>query len=153
MAWATAREELNRYTTTLHTINSSIVKLGKLTVATKVYRGIGGMALPAAFWTPNEYGVMGGVESAFMSTTLNKAVAVGYAAGRGTGIVFEIQQGMVDRGADISWLSQYPHEREILFGPLTGLEVQGTRIEGTVVVIEARREPAVLNTFHLVIIV
>jgi hypothetical protein len=30
------------------------------------------------------------------------------------GIVIEVQQGMVNRGADISWLSQYPHEREIL---------------------------------------
>ena len=79
-AWATARAACNRYTTTLHCINSAIVRLGKLTVASKVYRGIGGMALPDAFWTPNEFGVMGGVESAFMSTTLNKAVAVVRAA-------------------------------------------------------------------------
>ena len=47
---------------------------------------------------------------------------MGYASGS-TGIVFEIQQGMVDRGADIGWLSQYPHEREILFGPLTVCQV------------------------------
>mgnify|MGYP002053436878 CR=1 FL=1 len=40
------------------------------------------------------------------------------------GIVLEIRQGMVNRGADISWLSQYPHERETLFGPLTGIEVR-----------------------------
>ena len=40
---------------------------------------------------------------------------------------------MVNRGADISWLSQYPHEKEILFGPLTGIEVLDTRIDGTVV--------------------
>ena len=40
--------------------------------------------------------------------------------------------GMVDRGADISWLSQYPHEKEILFAPLTGLEVQGSRVDGSV---------------------
>ena len=45
----------------------------------------------------------------------------------GPGVVFSIQQGMVDRGADIGWLSQYPHEKEILFGPLTGLEVRSTR--------------------------
>ena len=44
--------------------------------------------------------------------------------------------GMTDRGADISWLSQYPHEAEVLFGPLTGIEVQRTRIDGSVVVIE-----------------
>ena len=123
-----------------------------------------------------------------MSTTLTRGVAMGYAAGdvNKPGIVIEVQQGMVNRGADISWLSQYPHEEEcaapatflptrecalhalassttvaatkvlhphfaqvpsmislppshttrILFGPLTGIEVLRTRIEGTVVVIE-----------------
>ena len=50
-----------------------------------------------------------------MSTTTEQSVAMGYASGqRSAGIVIEVQQGMVDRGADISWLSQYPHEREIL---------------------------------------
>ena len=33
-------EHLNTYVTTLHAINSSIVKLSKLTVASKVFRGI-----------------------------------------------------------------------------------------------------------------
>jgi NLR family CARD domain-containing protein 3 len=104
---------LNKYTTTLHGINSAIIKLGKLTKATKVYRGIAGMALPDDFWEPNEHGVRGGVEPAFMSTTLNKEVAMDYAAGDGSamGVVIETQQGMVNRGADISWLSQYPHEK------------------------------------------
>ena len=133
-----ASELLNKYTTTLHSINSSIVKLGKLTLANKVYRGIAGMKLPDQFWTPNEFGVRGGVEQAFMSTTTEMSVAMGYASGgRGAGIVIEVQQGMVDRGADISWLSQYPHECEILFGPLTGIEAHRTRIEGSVVVVES----------------
>ena len=71
------------------------------------------MALPAEFWEANKYGVRGGVESAFMSTTLNRMVAMGYAAGDASrmGIVIEVQQGMVNRGASIFWLSQYPHER------------------------------------------
>ena len=83
------------------------------------------MKLPDEFWEANKYGVKGGVEAAFMSTTLEVDVAMGYAAGDGSkmGIVLEIRQGMVNRGADISWLSQYPHERETLFGPLTGIEV------------------------------
>ena len=33
---------------------------------------------------------------------------------------------------------QYPHENECLFAPLTGIEVLGTRIDGAVLVIEAR---------------
>ena len=61
-----AKRSLNKYTTTLHGINSAIIKLGKLTKATKVYRGISGMALPAEFWEANQFGVRGGVENAFM---------------------------------------------------------------------------------------
>jgi len=76
----------------------------------QVYRGIAGMKLPDEFWEANDYGVKGGVEPAFMSTTLDVDVAMGYAAGDGSkmGIVLEIRQGMVNRGADISWLSQVP---------------------------------------------
>ena len=83
------------------------------------------MKLPDEFWEANKYGVKGGVEPAFMSTTQEVDVATGYAAGDGSkmGIVLEIRQGMVNRGANISWLSQYPHEQETLFGPLTGIEV------------------------------
>ena len=44
-----------------------------------------------------------------MSTTLTKDVAVSYASGNGMGLVFEVQQGMVDRGANLSWLSQCAH--------------------------------------------
>ena len=59
----------NRYTTTLHAINSAVVKLGKLQPARKVYRGLKGGVLPAEFWEENQFGVRGGVERAFMSTT------------------------------------------------------------------------------------
>ena len=113
-----------------------------------------------------------------MSTTLDRDVAMGYAAGDGSrmGLVLEVRQGaaagqkspprdqelrlawwrssdcrlgvpapnlrftchftppgMVNRGANISWLSQYTHEAETLFGPLTGIEVLDTRIDGSVV--------------------
>ena len=146
LSFEQVKSSLNKYTTTLHGINSAIIKLGKLTKATKVrlskcslppplplcalssttllvitilsmvqvYRGISGMALPDAFWHANEFGVRGGVESAFMSTTLERNVAMGYASDdKATmGIVIEAQQGQVNRGADMSWLSQYPHERE-----------------------------------------
>ena len=80
----------------------------------QVYRGISGKALPKEFWDANDFGVRGGVENAFMSTTLDRTVAMGYASGDETkmGIVIEVQQGQVNRGADMSWLSQYPHERE-----------------------------------------
>ena len=52
----------NLYTTTIHAINSLIVKASKLTKAARVYRGVGNGLLPQAFWEPNAEGARGGVE-------------------------------------------------------------------------------------------
>ena len=46
--------------------------------------------------------------------------------------------GMVDRGADLTWLSQYPFEKEVLFPPLTGLECTETEIDGSTLLIITR---------------
>ena len=79
-----------------------------------------------------------------MSTTTDKATALFYAKGgankdsRGPAIVFEMQMGMTDRGANVAWLSEFPHEAEILFAPLTGMEVRGSRVEGAMQVYEVR---------------
>lgn len=53
------------------------------------------------------------------STTTDRDVAMRYAGSGKVGMVFEIQMGMVDRGAELKWLSQYPGEAEICFAPLT----------------------------------
>jgi hypothetical protein len=100
----------NMYVTSLHVLNSCIVKLSKLTVVRKVYRGMAQGVLPDAFWHANKFNVAGGVEAAFMSTTADRSVAATYASGAGMGLILELEQGMVDRGAELSWLSQYPHE-------------------------------------------
>lgn len=87
----------NKYVTTTHVINSCIVKMSKLTKAACVYRGISGGRLPESFWTANEQGIKGGIESAFMSTTYDRAVAMHYASRPGQpAIVFEMQMGMVE---------------------------------------------------------
>ena len=43
-----------------------------------------------------------------MSTTFNHGVAMSYAVGDGSkpALVFEMQMGMIDRGAELSWISQ-----------------------------------------------
>jgi hypothetical protein len=129
----------NRYTTTLHVINSAVVKLAKLQPAAKVYRGVSGGMLPSEFWKPNEHNVRGGCEYGFLSTTTDSSVATDYASSGGkSAIVFEIAMGLVDRGASLSWLSQYPHEEEILFAPLTGVELVDARVQGAVLVVEVR---------------
>lgn len=127
----------NYYVTTLHVINSAIVKLGRLAKPRTVYRGVKGGVLPRQFW--KRVG-NGGVEFAFMSTTSDRDVAMGYATGRSgaSSTVMEIQMGMIDRGADLQWCSQYPHEQEITFAPFTGLEVLKTRVEGQVLIVELR---------------
>jgi NLR family CARD domain-containing protein 3 len=127
----------NKYTTTQHAINSAVLKLSKLTVVGNVYRGISGGRLPPQFFSSDEYGVRGGVEYGFMSTTADRSVATGY-AGDGAATVIEMRMGFADRGADISWLSQYPHEAECLFAPLCALEVQGTRVDGALLVVTVR---------------
>jgi hypothetical protein len=48
-----------------------------------------------------------------MSTTTSRDVAMGYSSQGATPMLFEMTQGMVDRGAELSWLSQYPHEEEV----------------------------------------
>jgi hypothetical protein len=72
------------------------------------------------------------------------ASCIRYATGDGTGkagdamTIFEMQMGMVDRGADLTWLSQYPHEREVLLPPLTGIEALTSDVEGSMLVIHSR---------------
>ena len=75
---------------------------------------------------PNNFNIQAGVEYGFMSTTLDRKVAEQYSKGASDrpSIIFDMKMGMVNRGAFLGWLSYYPHEREILIPPLTGLEVR-----------------------------
>ena len=89
-----------------------------------MYRGVSGGLLPETCRKSNAHGVKGGVEGGFLSTTVDRSTALFYAKGGadksrrgGPAVVFETQMGMVDRGAAVSWLSEFPHEEEILFAP------------------------------------
>ena len=95
----------NNYATTIHAINSCVLKLSKLTIACKVWRGFTGATLPSSFFEANAEGVRGGIEYGFSSTTIDRAQALHYASGKAS-TVFEMEMGMIDRGADLSWLSQ-----------------------------------------------
>ena len=62
------------------------------------------MLLPSQFWVPNGTPAWrGGIELAFMSTTIDKSVALDYARGRGT--VVEIGIGRIHVGGDVSFVS------------------------------------------------
>ena len=133
--------EGNNYETTIFCIISGIAKLSKSTALPpdrRVYRGLGGMILPEQFWGAT--GFRGGIEPGLMSTTTNREIAVQYSGMReNRGTVFEIIVGRIDIGADLSWISQYPGEKEILFPPLTCLEViDEPRVEGNIIVFPLR---------------
>ena len=100
----------NKYTTSIHAVNSCVLKLSKLTVACKVWRGFTGATLPASFFEANAEGVRGGIEYGFSSTTIDRAQALHYATGKAS-TVFEMEMGMIDRGADLSWVSQCTRRR------------------------------------------
>uniref|UniRef100_A0A7S0YY27 NAD(P)(+)--arginine ADP-ribosyltransferase n=1 Tax=Hemiselmis tepida TaxID=464990 RepID=A0A7S0YY27_9CRYP len=124
----------NTYTTTIYCIVSGIKKLSKvmkLPEDRKVYRGVQGIDVHE-FVSADACGVRGGVEFAMLSSSMDRSVAFRY-AGKVMPILFEISVDGVDRGASVSFLSQYPDDNEILFSPLSYLEVLCSvpRIEAT----------------------
>ena len=134
--------EGNRYETTIFCIISGIIKLSKLTNVPedrRLYRGLGGVLLPDSFWSKAE-GFRGGVERGLMSATADRAVAMQYSGKNGKRCtIFEILVGRVDIGADLSWVSQYPNEKEVLYPPLSCLEVMGEpRVESGVIIVPLR---------------
>ena len=84
-----------------------------------------GVKLPECFMIAKEGGGKGGVDFAFVSTSTDRTVAANYVGGKEMPILFEFEVGDVDRGASLSFLSQYPNESEILIPPLSYLEVTG----------------------------
>jgi hypothetical protein len=80
-----------------------------------LYRGLAGRTIPPEFLAK------GGTELAPMSTTCNLKVALQYAASEHAVILRLRTRGFMGRGADISFLSCFPAESEVLFPPLTYL--------------------------------
>jgi hypothetical protein len=116
------------FVTTLHAINSGILKMARVSMLPPlgfVYRGLSGVALPRDLTVPNAQGITAGVELGFCSTTMNKAVAMQYVGEGINPVIFEIRVGQVNHGAILDEISQFPGEAEILFPPLCNLELEG----------------------------
>ena len=146
--------------TCISVLYGAVLKLSYLSKKGTVYRGVNEskLRLHEKFWKPHADDFSGGVELAFMSTSLDEKVAVEYAkkgsssgisnesssgSGSGSSIcssnnsssssssssssessVFVIQFDMASRGASLQWLSQYPHENELLYNPCTCLTTE-----------------------------
>jgi hypothetical protein len=117
----------NTFPTTIALAISGIRKLGAVNKAPDdgaVFRGLSGLALPREFFELDEQGFAGGVEPSFMATTHDETVARKYSSGAGEyPTIFKLLLGKMSLGADISWLSQFAGEAEMLFPPRTHLQL------------------------------
>ena len=85
----------------------------------------------------DDFGAKGGCELAPMSTTTDLMVALEYSKSEFPFILKVRSSGFHDRGADISWLSAFPGEKEVLFPPLTYLKPTGrAEVVGQCTVVE-----------------
>jgi ankyrin repeat protein len=118
----------NSYTNLIYACASLLHKFSEISIippGRMVYRGMHGVDLPEAFKVCKEGGGRGGVDFGFLSTSTNEEVAVSYIGGKAMPVLFQFDVGDIDRGASLSFLSQYPNEDEVLIPPLSYLEVIG----------------------------
>ncbi len=127
--FAIFRDGDNLFSTTMFVLVSAVQKLSRLTRipwGTLLYRGLGGkLELPDNFFQVDEQGCSGYSEWGFLSTTSDRDVALGYSGvkeRRPKAMVMVIETSSIDRGADISELSQYPGEREFLYLPCSFIQ-------------------------------
>jgi len=117
------------YVTSILVLVSALVKLRTvcdLPPDKTVFRGFAGLNPPERFTVEDERGNRGGVEFGFLSTSTCKAQAMGYIDfERGMPQLYEMQLGQIDRGSDVSWISYFPQEAEMLLPPLCSLEANG----------------------------
>mmetsp|Transcript_3326 Transcript_3326/g.7156 ORF Transcript_3326/g.7156 Transcript_3326/m.7156 type:complete len:342 (-) Transcript_3326:3-1028(-) len=80
---------------------------------------------------------VGGTETAPMSTSAKKDVALSYAASR-CPLMFQFKTRGLGRGVSLSWCSCYPLEEEFLYPPMTYLQPEGIWLdkENTCIVVE-----------------
>ena len=127
--------QVNMYPTTIQLIVSGIRKLSRIAEMPEggaVYRGLSGLALPPELFALDEQGFAGGVEAAFMSTTVKEEVARKYSGvheGR-KATIFKLLLGKTSLGANISWISQFEGEEEMVYPPRTQLQIDGEPVMG-----------------------
>ena len=102
----------NGYVTTVHSINSAILKLSRATPMYPrfVYRGSSKMQLPEALAGKDRLGRMSIVDMGFLSLTGARDVAMRYAADGDLSMVLKVERGDCSSGAFIAGLSFYPDE-------------------------------------------
>jgi hypothetical protein len=121
----------------LTTITVLLSALRKISLTTRLppnrllYRGTSGrLHLPDCFWgladgsTPETNSVRGYTEFGFQSFTRDRSIAIRYSGvyetpSRPFPAILRFKAGAIDRGADVSLISQYPQEVEFLIPPFS----------------------------------
>ena len=137
-----AIERRHKWATSLAVLYNAVLKLSSSSDRSHVFRGVkeDRFRLPDFFLPRHESfssappkaavrkpfqdrGFAGGIEKAFMSTSLDPETALQYSSSKESrsGAIFQIEFDIASRGADVQWLSQYPAERELLYPPCTSL--------------------------------
>uniref|UniRef100_A0A7S3PZY4 Mono(ADP-ribosyl)transferase n=1 Tax=Chaetoceros debilis TaxID=122233 RepID=A0A7S3PZY4_9STRA len=122
----------NQYTTTMHVLQSAIAKLGKINPNRSAYSGVDGLLIPECAWKVDSIlSTKGGVLSGLMGLTTKMDVARQYVNrdDGNVGVIFKVDMATMDRGANVTMISQYPHEEETLLPPLTYLHIEHIRLE------------------------
>ena len=134
------------FTATTSLVCSAIRKLAACTSPSELdqplYRAVRG-ELPRAFWVEDAQEMVCAVDAGFMSTSKKRETPIAYMGEGSANVLWEIKpSGESDvafhRGADVSLLSQFAGEEEVLFPPCTMLVVtkeddgqrHGVRSEG-----------------------
>jgi hypothetical protein len=112
-----------------HLINGlrKIVRFNSQAQFCSVFRAVRG-ELPETFWLKNGHGKVDPTDFAFISTSVDEAVCKEFMDLTQLNVLFEMQctsenYDGFNSGADLSLLSQWPMEKEMLFPPLTRLSV------------------------------
>jgi hypothetical protein len=123
-----ARMHQLTYASTVGHLTNGLRKLVRVNdkASANVYRAVRG-ELPEAFWLKDPFGMVTATDFAFMSTALE--VQPSFFSTQEKNILWEIQCSEETSegfhcGADVSLLSQFPEEKEMLFPPMTMLTVQ-----------------------------
>merc|ERR1712194_586228 len=92
------------------------------TETVEFWRGMKDLVLDEGY---DNFMLKGGTELGCMSTSVSKDI-IGKYSQSGCPLIFRVvSDGFMSRGADISWLSLFPTEKEVLYPPLTYLRPIG----------------------------
>jgi hypothetical protein len=129
---ALATHPLYSFAATCRHLTSAVRKLAAVATAEEstapLWRGVRG-ELKSSFWAKDEQGLVCAVDTAFMSTSRRRDTPIEYMDSLGPNVLWELHPRIESDtayhyGADISMLSQFAAEAEVVFPPCTMLVVR-----------------------------